>query len=128
MFRTRIGCVAGDASLKSSHLSCIWDRELDGPEALVVIRAPARRSGLELANLLLRSALWAFVACGFVEILRAMRELGPSNLAWQACVTLLWSAGVFALFPDLPGSILRGFRLMRECFLGGGPQPPAAAA
>ena len=63
-----------DAGSGAPGESFVWDREMDGPEAFVVIRAPSRTSSREFAKRLGRSALWLLVACGFMEVVRAMLD------------------------------------------------------
>ena len=114
-----------DAGSGPSGASYVWDQALDGPEHFVVMHAPSRVFCREFGNRLLRSAEWALVACGFMEMVRSAFD--RSNPAWSVCVTFCWCTWTCALEPELPKSLVRCFQLMKQDTSGGGPQRPAAA-
>jgi hypothetical protein len=110
-----------------SHSSYIWDREMDGPEDVVVTREPARRSGREYLNLLLRAASWALVAYVFVEIVVVGTKPGLDELDWRGYLGLSLGCAICALDPDVRMALRTFFQVLRQGPPGGGPQRPAAA-
>ena len=110
-----------------SHSSYIWDREIDGPEDLVVIREPHARSGREYLNLLLRTgSLGATCLC-------VCRDLRRRHETWAGRTELAGIAGPLALlghlgaWPDGRKALLTFFQVLRQRPPGGGPQRPVAA-
>jgi hypothetical protein len=110
-----------------SRSSYIWDREIDGPEDLVVIREPARRSGREYLNLLLRAALWALLAYVFAGIFGVGTKPGLGALNWRGFLGLSLCWAIWALSPDGRKALSSLFQVLRQGPPGGGPQRPAAA-